>query len=476
MEAAPPLSPDTLSKAVEPLFDRSFDARLWTLPTKLAQLDSSCRSAVEQMWKQTAEIEIRRHDTLSKGFHVDVAAALRALMRGCPKLESLCLQPDVPPFRSEEAEVHDVELLPIARCTKLQSIALIGCAITDCGVWALAASCPSLTAVNMRGCRHVSQYCLQAIFNVVELDLGNTSICVNTKLLALLAKNCPKLRTLSCQESYHDEQKPLPDGGIDMRALSLLHLEELYLGKSNSMLLTSTGPDRSNSPLLALMALLLPKPVVRGFNGAPLLSLRVAQKMVHRCPLLGVLDLSGWRFAPGALASLLDPQSLCKLMLNHAELKPADFVAIATCKSLRHCEINNTSGGNACVKDAFVVALAEHATGLTHLSLYGSWSITDRSILALASCATSLEEVDITFCDVITFAAVHEMVVQCPRLFALGIEWKMHGDLDFPGVMMMPWQRHREEAPNNFTGAQIDKLRNMFTARQAEFGSDRIFC
>ena len=62
-----------LSDYVDILFDWSLDAKLWTLLVKLPQLDSTCRSAVAQMWQQTGNIEIRDYRTISVGFQAAAA-------------------------------------------------------------------------------------------------------------------------------------------------------------------------------------------------------------------------------------------------------------------------------------------------------------------------------------------------------------------------------------------------------------------
>ena len=70
-----------LLDSVEIVFDWSLDAQLWPLPTKLAQLNTTCRCLVEQMWRQTAKVRIRGWQTARLGFHVDMMKALRAFAR-----------------------------------------------------------------------------------------------------------------------------------------------------------------------------------------------------------------------------------------------------------------------------------------------------------------------------------------------------------------------------------------------------------
>lgn len=477
-EEPPPRLPDTAARrrlaphleefaVIENLLTSSPDD--WHLHTQMMQVSTSCRVSVLQLWQQKQEATIR-----VPGGVRDLRGALLAIARHCSVLQKLNLRLDT----SAAAEVQcdsfldDNSLLPIVRLCGLtfQELDLLvtgtgSVEITDCTVAALAVGCPNLeflglgnsstpswpsgdrgAIINMPGITNKSISFLGP--KMLQLEIcGGTNVVFNTGLFQRLAECCPILQILALDGTAVDS--------ISVRDLAAQPcLQDLCVISSRFQLTTSCHSELRISPQLCKLEFT---------DAVHDLSLAVAQQLAYCFPGLREIILTGMAAEQGAISALLSALgNLKELTLGSLELSPSpeDERAIADKGSTLKClELANSA---AIATDALVERLSLQATGLEHLSLYGSGLVTDESMRTLSNspCRLGLVELDLTFCTMVTFPAVLQLVQSCPRLGSLGSEWPPEAlDKPFP-------ECERADAEHNFTPDEIRQLQDIMRPRR----------
>ena len=428
---------DTAEQAAQQEGQEGSDKRShpYTLATKLAQLNTACRSIIHEWWKNCSKVSIVSSSIVTfdgdQLAHVNHKPVLSFIARRCPALQRLqtCLSPAAGQIGGmchpgRALKVDDGMLLPVAKACRMLTTLNVGHSlITDRAVWAIAAGCPCLSRLSLAGCKRVTLGSLEALGSTMrELAVDDCVFRIDDAVLHGLSGRCPQLKSLSAEG--------LPSFQVNLGTLSLHHLEfltvegtgELICNALNGHVEVTRMVQEGLLPPLAMQMLSLSRTEAM-HRPQPIFTLALAQVLAHRCPHLRYLDVSEWDgFEAASLATLLAAHTIEDLQIDCTPLCAADFAAIASCASLVKCSVCNSDA-----TDEFVVALAENVPRLTYLSLYAG-EVSDVAMHALCdgACHAHLREVDLAYCGRVCYQAGVRLALCCPDLLSMGHE---HADL-----------------------------------------------
>ena len=371
-------------------------------------------------------------------------SSLVTLAQGCPKLDNL----DISHFR----KVTDVSIVAIAQhCPLLNTIRLPGISIsalslsalsTGCrhlleikldssciseeSVMSLASSLPLLKVLDVYGCRHVSDVCVEHIAqscrHLETIALPSTYLTSRSLIaigtystflrslhmsvsqigddgLIAVAIGCPELRTLTISDCLGPSR--FTAVGLAAIAQGCKKLQKVCMRDCRELLETgyiSLALGLSNLEHLNLQG-------CTGATDATLLA-------IAQCPYLKFLSIPGGEFSSNGFLRLADGCPLLEeVTFSYQRLLTDDALQsiAANCSGLRSIRLNHCVN----ISDTGVSALS--ACRSLELITLDHCSITDASLLALAN-IPGLRSVNVSNCLAVTDTGVRALVRGCALL------------------------------------------------------------
>ena len=374
---------------------------------------------------------------------VTINDSIRAIARGCPKLQAISI--------SSVIELSDESAAFLAeRCKELRSVCLRGCdLVTDEAIKAIATSCPDLEKLDLGGRPSHESFNNQITdesFIIVGqkcpklVDISITNNIVTNIGLAALARGCLQLRSFSandCPSISTDGMMALSHGCKELRTIYLhdcnritddslfriakgcLELTSFTLSRSNprsNPICSSSGFDTSNPDHDAVTNAGI-SCIARGCKKLTSITIDYCRRIDDTaliaigssCPNLRTLIVFGTSPDLRTLDS--------KIESVRPEFSNRGLIAIARgCPALE--SITMSAGLN--ITDASVIVLAKKCLQLKSITLDFS-KISDASLIAFATNSRKLQNVSFCYCNYITPIGLSILAAECAQMQEMDI-------------------------------------------------------
>lgn len=292
-------------------------------------------------------------------------------------------------FEIESRQVSDAALAILARYgCGLRHLVLHCIKLTDAALTTIAASCTSLTHIDLSGCARVG-------------DEG----------VIALAQHCTKLTEITLTKCHRITDRALIALAMrcSLRSVVLdqcLKVSGLGLGVLLQSQATLTALSFANCPKV---------------RGAEFQRLSIRQS-APRAQRLQALSMSGCAALADESVAMLIAQnapSLQQLELAAlAELTPATFACIARCPELKRLDLSLCRS----LSSADLAGILRGCKQLRSLSLQGCVALDDQALHAIAEHGNQIETLSLEFCYAITDVGVSEIASHCSRLAELNVK------------------------------------------------------
>eukprot|EP00899_Mesostigma_viride_P015777 jgi/Mesvir1/241/Mv13584-RA.1 len=383
----------------------------------LSAVDESLEGLTELFWEDIAEV-------------ANKPGGLDWLLRKCPNLHTLSFWPrgghkmhpwDLTSFESKaltSVTMPSQSLLGLARCRRLRSLNLAGCAdVDDITLAAVASSCRELEVLDITRC-HVTD---KSIIVVAQFCPGLRELSANTvkrltdASLEQLAQHCPQLQRLRADNSA------VTDAGISAIVRRCPDLRLLEVNYSNGVTDASLMRLAEWCPALEYL----------GLSGLKLITDASIIAIARGCPALRGLDLSRSELVTdAALREVANGYNQLEwLRLDYMEVSSPVLQEVARgCPRLRYLDAQHA--GLEGLNDEVVKELAAKCTDLRYLTLAPCPNITDAGITALAGGCQQLESLHLScISEHVTDVGFAAIAQGCPRLKRLYL-WECDGVTD----------------------------------------------
>lgn len=293
-------------------------------------------------------------------------------------------------------DIDDATLVAAAMLgATLQELVLDGCSwVTDAGLLAVAAACPELRVLSMKRCHNLTDYGLAKVAegctSLSTLALSH-NFDVTDHGLRSIAKGCPRITTLTLKNlpritpsgftvSVSVRKRPT----FDADAAIAVQLQAEMDGVSRAVL-EDMQRDRARAEEESSIV----KVDTFAFDELQCLDIVSCDNMDDG---LAEVLLCGPGQIPGA---------------------PTKIAGRRPCETLSRLSIE----GCCSITDQFFTSIAPHSAALVQLLVAKCYLLTDATIAALTIAAPAgLEQIDVSFCPVITGAGVLRLASACPSL------------------------------------------------------------
>ena len=341
---------------------------------------------------------------------VVVNDSIRAIARGCPKLQTISI------YYSDWLSAESVAFLA-ERCKKLRSVCLHGCdRVSDEAMKAIANSCPDLETLDVGDCSRIdrtsfSSQITDESFIIVGKKCSKLvviSIACNDVTdigIAALVRGCPQLRSFSavgCQFVSTAGMMALSHGckelrTIDLRDCRLITDDSLFRIAEGCPELTSFTLSSSEAVTNAGISSIAGgcgKLLYITMNDCNQIDDTALTAVGSSCPNLREITIS---------ASFHSPSP---------KISDRGLIAIACgCPALESISISDCLN----ITDAGVKVLAQKCFQLKSITLEYS-KITDVSLIAFATNSRKLQSVTFNKCDCITSTGLSILAVECTQM------------------------------------------------------------
>jgi hypothetical protein len=300
-----------------------------------------------------------------------------------------------------------------AGCPRLTSLDLRGCSnVVDAGIERVALCCPNLTSLDLGGCENVTDAGIEVVAascpNLESLDLQYCENVTDTGL-ATVAVSCSRLRSLNLYDCYN-----VTDVALARLAAGCLHLALLDL----------TGCESVSDAGLATLVLGCPKLLphrLASRNKGDLFLAAVARTHPHLTWLnLRCCNVTGW----GLEQLVAGCPSIDWLNLDRCKHVTDEGLAklVARCPYLLPDRLASDAKG-----DLFLAAVASVHPNLKALNLQHCSSVTDVGLHVLATGCLNLTSLNLAcYNSSVSDAGVERVAACCPNLTALDLQFCQH--------------------------------------------------
>jgi F-box and leucine-rich repeat protein 2/20 len=349
---------------------------------------------------------------------VELNKSIRAIARGCPKLQTFSI--------SWCYWLSDASLAFLAeRCKELRSVCLHGCdLVTVRAIRAIANSCPDLEKLSIGGRRTYDSHGTSCISQITDesfiivgqkcsklVDFSISHHNVADIGIAALARGCPQLRRFyahDCQSISTDGMMALTHGCKELRTIVLYGCERI---KDDSLFRIAEGCLELTSFTIISCQKVSKSGISFIVRGCEKLT-SITMKNCRRIDDTALIAIGS------SCANLREITMEKHINSTSQEFSDRGLTAIACgCPALESISISYSPN----ITDASVIVLAQKCLQLKSITLTSS-NITDASLIAFATNSRKLQSASIDHCHYITSTGLSILAAECAQMRSMKIK------------------------------------------------------